>query len=277
MLGLLLRHKSNTMSRILFFITLLIFTSCKKEEFNPELIREFTVSSSITGTTYPIKVALPEDFSASKKYPTLYILDGEENFDFVAGECKKIADDNGFENILVVSIGYGNDRKVDYTPTPAEEGDGGANAFLLFIQNDLIPHMENNFHADTDRKSRILMGHSFGGLCAAYAFTNFNNVFENYLMLSPSLWYDNEIMLRLEDQNRFSNNQRKQLVYMGIGQLENSGRMQAPFEAFYQRLQNNYNHISISKYIVPNLDHVGSKNKNIETGLRFYFVNRSLN
>ena len=57
-------------------------------------------------------------------------------------------------------------------------------------------------------------------------------------------------------------------------QLENAGRMQAPFQAFYQRLNNDYSGIQLLKNSVPQMDHVGSKNPNIIKGLDFYFQNK---
>ena len=70
------------------------------------------------------------------------------------------------------------------------------------------------------------------------------------------------------------NKNKKQLVFLGIGEAENAGRMQAPFEAFYQTLQNNYSDIKLAKNSEKNLDHLGSRNPNIEKGLKFYFQNR---
>jgi len=61
---------------------------------------------------------------------------------------------------------------------------------------------------------------------------------------------------------------------MGIGAAENSGRMQAPFEAFYQTLRDNYSAIKLTKNREENLDHMGSKDPNIVKGLNFYFQNR---
>lgn len=262
------------MKNLIPLLLILSFTACKKAEFDETLTKEFSIQSVSAGATYQIKVGLPDNYSSTLKYATVYVLDGDENFNFVAKNCKKISDDNSMQNVLVVSIGYGNDRANDYTPTKASEGDGGAPKFMEFIQNELIPRIESDFAADTSRKGRIILGHSFGGLLGAYAFTNFNNVFGNYIMLSPSIWYDNEVMLRFEQENRAHNKNNQQLVFMGIGQLENSGRMQAPFEAFYQRLANNYSQIKISKHIVQHLDHTGSKNKNIEEGLKYYFQNK---
>lgn len=257
------------------FIPLLLafaIASCQKEVFNVDSTDSFSIESMFTSATYPIKVALPENYSPeTQTYATIYLLDGEDNFDFVAEHCKKISTDLSTSNVVVVSIGYGNDRKDDYTPTKAKEGGGGAEQFMQFIEHELIPRIENEYAVDTLRSSRIILGHSFGGLLGAYAFTNHNEVFGNYLLLSPSIWYDNEIMLRLEQENRSSNSNNQQLVFLGLGQLENEGRMLAPFEAFYQRLQHNYDYMVLQRNIAPHLDHVGSRNPNILKGLDFYF------
>jgi predicted alpha/beta superfamily hydrolase len=264
------------MKKLIPILMILAIASCKKQEVvSPNLVREFSIQSTSANANYAIKVALPENYNPSQqKYAAIYVLDGEENFDFVAEQCKKLSSDYSISNILVVSIGYGNDRSMDYTPSQASEGGGGAEKFMHFIKDELIPKMESDYGADTLRQSRTILGHSFGGLLVAYAFTNFNNVFGNYLMLSPSIWYDNEIMLRLEQENRENNKKNQQLVFMGLGEMENSGRMPAPYEAFHQRLQNNYSDMKITSHLEPHLDHMGSKNPNIIEGLKFYFQNR---
>lgn len=262
------------MKKIIFLILpLFIFiTSCDTPvEFSPERTKTFSIQSISNGANYNIKVALPENYNPQvQTYPAIYVLDGEELFDFVAVKCN----DFPASNVLVVSIGYGNDRSLDYTPTKATEGGGGADNFMHFIKDELIPRMENEYGADTLRENRVLLGHSFGGLFAAYAFTNYNNVFGNYIVLSPSLWYDNQVVLRLEQDNRELNKNNHQLVFLGMGQLENDGRMLAPFQAFYQRLNDNYPDIIIRNHIEPHLDHKGSEKPNIIEGLRFYFQNR---
>ncbi len=258
------------MKNIITLLLILTIASCKKEAFNPNLTKQFTIQSTSNGASYTIKVALPENYNLeNQKYAAIYVLDGEENFGNVAKQCQKLSSD-----VLVVSIGYGYDRSVDYTPTKASMGGGGAEKFMQFIKDELIPKMESDYAADTARASRTILGHSFGGLFAAYAFANYNGVFGNYLMLSPSLWYDNEILFRMEQDNRTAISKNQQLVFMGIGALEGDGRMQAPFEGFYQRLSHNYPGIKLAKHTVPSRDHVGSKNPNITEALNFYFQNR---
>lgn len=254
---------------------ILLLASCKKETFNPDLTKEFTLQSTANGASYEIKVGLPDNYKpAGAKYATIYLLDGKEIFEFVANKCKEISDNQAVKNVLVVSIGYGKDRSIDYTPTKVSDLTGGAPQFMNFIETQLIPKIEQDYNADTSRAGRVILGHSYGGLFGGYAFAVNNKTFGNYIMLSPSFWFDNLVALQMEKDNRTINKNKKQLVFMGIGEAENAGRMQAPFEAFYQTLQNNYSDIKLAKNSENNLDHLGSRNPNIEKGLNFYFKNR---
>lgn len=249
--------------------------SCKKEVFNSGVTKEFTLQSVANGASYDIKVGLPSNYNPSiEKYATIYVLDGKEIFDFVANKCKEISENHAYKNVLVVSIGYGKDRSIDYTPTKVSSITGGAPEFLSFIETQLIPKMEQDYNADTTRPSRVILGHSYGGLFGGYAYCVNNKVFGNYILLSPSFWFDNLVELQMEKDNRAINKKRKQLVFMGIGEAENAGRMQAPFEAFYQTLHDNYSEIKLAKNIEKNLDHLGSRNPNIVKGLNYYFQNR---
>jgi uncharacterized protein len=252
-----------------------LLNSCKKEVFNSGITKEFTLQSVANGASYDIKVGLPANYNPSiEKYATIYVLDGKEIFDFVANKCNEISKNLAVKNVLIVSIGYGKDRSIDYTPTKISAVTGGAPQFLNFIETQLIPKMEKDYNADTTRASRVILGHSYGGLFGGYAYCVNNKVFGNYILLSPSFWFDNLVELQMEKDNRAINKNKKQLVFMGIGEAENMGRMQAPFEAFYQTLRDNYPDMKLSKNLEKNLDHLGSRNPNIVKGLNYYFQNR---
>lgn len=257
-------------------IALILFlSSCKKEVFNSGETQTFTLQSTANGASYEIKVALPANYNTSaEKYATIYVLDGKEIFEFVANKCKEISDRLSVRNALVVSIGYGKDRSIDYTPTKVSEVTGGAPQFMNFIETQLIPTIEQDFNADTDRTGRVILGHSYGGLFGGCAFAANNKTFGNYILLSPSFWFGNLVALQLEKDYRNINKNKKQLVFMGIGEAENAGRMQAPFESFYQTLRDNYSNIKLEKNNENNLDHLGSRNPNIIKGLNYYFQNR---
>lgn len=256
-------------------IIVLLMGSCSEEEFCPERTKVFSIQSASNGVTYNIKVGLPDDYyESNEKYASIYVLDGEENFDYVANQCKEISCKAAIQNVIVVSIGYGKDRSIDYTPTKVSGTSGGGAEFLHFIQTELVPRMEQDFAVDTTRSSRVILGHSYGGLFGAYAFAVNNKLFGNYLLLSPSIWFDNEVTLQFEKDSRSTNKDKQQLVFLGLGEAENDGRMLAPFEALYQTLRDNYTQIKLSKNLEKNRDHVGSKYPNITKGLNYYFQNR---
>jgi predicted alpha/beta superfamily hydrolase len=255
---------------------LFLLGSCTKDElFTSGVVNEFTLQSTANGATYDIRVGLPANYNPSvEKYATIYVLDGKEIFGFVANRCQEISDQYSLKNVLVVSIGYGKDRSIDYTPTKVSSVTGGAPQFLNFMETQLIPKMEDDYQADTARDSRAILGHSYGGLFGGYAFCVNNKVFGNYIMLSPSFWFDNYVPLQMEKDHRANNKIQKQLVFMGIGEKEESDRMLVPFDTFYQSLHNNYSNIKLAKNIELNSGHMDSRNPNIIKGLIYYFLNR---
>jgi uncharacterized protein len=256
-------------------LALLFFSSCQEEVPAPALVEKLSITSAVNGATYEIKVAQPSNyFTTNEKYAAIYVLDGEENFNLVASQCKKLSDSYGVANVLVVSIGYGRDRSMDYTPTKTSETTGGAPEFMKFIREQLVPRMEQDFRADTTRSHRVILGHSFGGLFGAYAFAADNTLFGNYILLSPSLWFDNEVTLLLESRNRNAMRDRQQLIFMGLGEMENLGKMQAPFEGFYRAIKENYTNVRMTRNLEKDLAHRGSENPNIKKGLEYYFLNR---
>lgn len=265
----------NSRARLIVIALLCVLVSCSEEVFDPALVREFKLQSHTNGAMYTITVGLPSGYDpTTQKYAAIYLLDGEEDFNFVANKCREISASRSKTNAIVVGIGYGNDRSIDYTPTKISSTTGGAPDFTKFIENQLIPKIEEDFGADTTRMSRAILGHSYGGLFGAFVFTVRNKLFGNYLLLSPSLWFDNEVTLLLEKDKRASNKDQQHLVFLGIGQMENSGRMQAPFEAFYKVLSENYSSTTISRNKEKDLDHMGSKNPNIINALNYFFDNK---
>ena len=265
--------KINTI--LIGLVILLSILSCEKESFVSGETNEFSLLSTSNGATYDIKVGLPEEYTTDgEKYATIYVLDGKDIFGFVANQCKQISDNFNVKNAIVVSIGYGKNRSMDYTPTRVSSVTGGAPQFLNFIETQLIPAIQQKFNADTNRGSRVILGHSYGGLFGTYAFTMNNKVFGNYILLSPSLWFDNMVSMQFEKENRVKNKANHQLVYMGIGKKEEKDRMLTPFEEFYQTLHENYPAIKLTKNLESNEGHMGSRSPNIVNGLQYYFQNR---
>lgn len=227
-------------------------------------------------------VQLPEGYDATKTYATIYVLDpddkaegGNSNFTYIAKLCQKISKDMNKQNVIVIGIRHGDFREIDYTPTKYTttgfSGEGGSEKFVNFIKKELVLRIQTDFRADTSRAKRAIIGHSLGGLCGAYVFTKHNEAFGNYLLLSPSLIYDDEIILQYEQETRAAIKAKKQLVYLGVGGTEPN--MVPPTDLLYQRIKKYYTDAQSELYINPGKGHNSSKDENIKNALEFYFKN----
>ncbi len=265
-----------------FLFLLLCSCNTHLEGLKPDLTKDFIMFSKEKGKDYRMWIQLPEGYDTLKKYATMYVLDpddaakgGNSNFTYIAKLCQKISKDMGKQKVIVVGIRHGDYREIDYTPTKFTttgfSGEGGSEKFVNFIKKELIPRIQKDFKADTSRSKRAIIGHSLGGLCGAYTFTKHNEAFANYLLLSPSLIYDNEIILQYEQETRASIKSKKQLVYLGVGGTEPN--MVPPTELLYQRIKKHYSDSKTELYINAGKGHNSSKDENIKKALEFYFKN----
>jgi predicted alpha/beta superfamily hydrolase len=190
----------------------------------------------------------------------------------VSKTCQQIAREQNTRNAIVVGIDYGDARENDYTPTVTADAGGDASRFTDFIERELKPRIEQDFMADTSRMQRTILGHSYGGLYGAYALIKRNNVFGNYLLLSPSLWYDRQVMLHYEQAVRADLRNNRQLVYLGVGGTE--AFMMPPIESLYRSLTEHYPNTRTSYEVIPGEGHIASIHHNMEKALHSYFSNR---
>jgi predicted alpha/beta superfamily hydrolase len=271
-------------NKIILFSILLIIFSCKKEilqALSESQTTDFLIDSNEKAKTYRIWVYLPVGYEQNvEKYQTIYVLDpddkaenGPTNFLYIAKLCQKLSEQNKKPSPIVIGIRHGDYREIDYTPTKFTtkgfSGEGGADQFLKFIKKELIPKIEKDYRVMPNREKRAIIGHSLGGLCGAYAFAKHNEAFGNYLLLSPSLIYDNEIILQYEQETRKSIQSKKQLVYFGVGGTEPN--MVPPIDLLNDRLKKYYPNAKSKLYINSGKGHNSSKDENIKKALEFYF------
>jgi predicted alpha/beta superfamily hydrolase len=74
---------------------------------------------------------------------------------------------------------------------------GGNERFLQFIREELMPYVTRNYKT---QPYNILAGHSFGGLASVYCLLTHPDMFQAYVSVSPSFWWDREHVLKLADQ-----------------------------------------------------------------------------
>ena len=156
-----------------------------------------TIDSAILGEERDLWVYLPrsaQDENNTQIYPVVYLLDGNGHFRSVTGMIYQLSTVNGnriVPEMIVVGI-PNTDRMRDLTLTHTEGTTGGGTAFLDFVENEVIPHVEANYPAS---QYRTFIGHSLGGLMAIEALITRPEVFENYIAIDPSLWWDEQSVL----------------------------------------------------------------------------------
>jgi hypothetical protein len=74
---------------------------------------------------------------------------------------------------------------------------GGGEKFTLFLEKELMPHIDSIYPT---APYRMLIGHSFGGLMVINTLINHTNLFNSYLAIDPSLWWDNQKLLKQADK-----------------------------------------------------------------------------
>jgi uncharacterized protein len=145
-----------------------------------------------------LTISKPEGYEGgTDTYPVLYLLDGEANFEYTAPMVRYLADTERIPEMIVVAIHSGDvaQRTRDLTPPSQAEidnrfspGNGGADAFLSFIGDELIPYVEKTYRT---RPYRILVGHSFGGLFAIHALVSKPKLFNAYIAIDPTISWNN--------------------------------------------------------------------------------------
>ncbi len=196
-----------------------------------------TITGDIETTIMPgflggrrIWVYLPPGYGTDTeaRYPVLYMFDGQNVFDDAtsfAGEWKvdetleTLIPAEDVRPIIVVAVDNGGEQRVpEYTPWPDPERDGGQGiAHLQAIVGTLIPYIDQTYRTLATPAGRALAGSSLGGLMSLYAAYEHDDVFGQIAALSPSLWWDDQHMLR---HAQAAGDKPAVRVYMDMGTLE---------------------------------------------------------
>src|SRR2546421_5150923 len=202
------------MKKILLLIWLVIFTGATVAQEKDAAIKigeRFTLHSKVLGEDRQYWVYLPESYNskaqAPEAYPVLYLLDGDALFHTATGVVEFMSR-NGNDQIpeLIIVAVPNTNRNKDLTPThsltnqlgkesKSLASSGGGDAFLKFLREELVPRIDASYRT---LPYRILAGHSLGGLLAIHALLTAPATFQGILAMDPSLWWDNQIVVKKE-------------------------------------------------------------------------------
>ncbi len=173
-----------------------------KEVDNAVVIGERqTFHSTILGEDRTLLVHTPPSYKQGKDvYPVLYLLDGEDHFHHTTGITTFLGSTGRAPGMIVVGVtNLGGNREHDLTPTERKDrpGGGGGAKLLAFLRDEVRPRIEGAYRT---APYRILVGHSLGGLFAIHTLMSTPEAFDAYVAISPSLWWDDKLVLREADK-----------------------------------------------------------------------------
>ena len=179
-------------------VLFLCLASCSQGQSQPGT-RALTLQSKILKQPRLLSISKPDGYdSGTDRYPVLYLLDAESSFESTAAIVHTLADDEFIPEMIVVGINSGDRalRTRDLT-TPSQSeidnrfspGNGGADTFLSFISEELVPYIDQNYRT---RSYRVLVGSSLGGLFAIHALLTKPKLFNGYIAIDPTVGWNNE-------------------------------------------------------------------------------------
>jgi uncharacterized protein len=194
-----------------------------------------SIQSSILNEKRKIWVHVPKSFAddAKKRYPVVYLLDGDAHFYSVVGMSHQLSSVNGNKicpEMIVVGIPNTN-RTRDLTPTHVDvdmpymdstscKPSGGGEDFIRFIEKELMPYIEAQYPT---KPYKMLVGHSFGGLLAMQTFVHHNHLFDAYVCIDPSMWWDSQKLLKESQKALANRNFNGKTLYLGIANTLDKG------------------------------------------------------
>lgn len=203
------------------------------------------MQSAVLSEKRILNIYLPEGYNEqdSVTYPVIYLLDGsaDEDFIHITGLVQFL--NFSWVDLLPKSIviGIANiDRRRDLTyPTTIEKDKidfpttGGSEKFMRFIESELQPYVNRNFKTDTS--SETIVGQSLGGLFATEVLFKKPYLFDKYIIVSPSLWLDNESLLKLRSKVMNTDFKNAVSIYIAVG---NEGKvMEADTKKLFEILR----------------------------------------
>ena len=167
----------------------------------------FRIKSEILSEERVVAVSLPTSYAdGTSSFPVLYMPDGgiKEDFPHVANTINDLVARKKMSPVILVGV-ENTDRKRDMTsPTEVAEDRkvgpvvGGSANFRAFFRDELMPQVERDYRASGEAG---IIGESLAGYFIVDCFLEEPAVFDRYVALSPSLWWNDHAHVRQAEES----------------------------------------------------------------------------
>lgn len=240
-----------------------------------------------TGTEHQLSIAKPFRYDALDSMPLLLCLDGAWIAGAVRDATRIMSMSGEAPEALVAGLsftdasmsGYLRSRARWYCPTawvpPAIVGvkdvtaadTGHASTYLAFIRDQVLP----TIRAEHPISQVWLVGHSFSALFGLTALFDEPELFDRYLLASPSIWWHDAVMFDIEATYADTHDDLPATVFMTAGELEEM----APFSMvenvvkMYERLSaRGYDRLAVEHAVLPGETHSSAIGAAVSLGIR---------
>lgn len=181
-------------------------------------------------TTRKIWIYLPPDYETSKKkYPVIYMHDGQNLFDNLTSFSGEWSVDETLDEIyketgksaIVIGIDNGGDKRLaEYSPWNNEKykTEGEGDLYSDFLAKTLKPYIDKTYRTERQASKTIIMGSSMGGLISLYASVKYPNIFGKAGIFSPAFWFVSKDLNQYLNLNK--NNLKNSKFYFVAGKNE---------------------------------------------------------
>lgn len=220
------------MKKILFLTVLSCFFNCLAQKTTKPSTKTFSlgqieeISSNILNEKRTLNIYLPDGYDAKNpnKYAVIYVLDGSATEDFIhiTGLVQYFTFPwiERIPNAIVVGLANV-DRKRDFTTPPTIKAieeryptSGGSEKFISFLEKEVQPYIEKNFNTNSEK---TIIGQSLGGLIATEILFKKPHLFNKYIIISPSLWWNDGELLKYDPAILNENYTEQKSIYIGVG------------------------------------------------------------
>lgn len=218
------------MKTLKLVLILLFFagTICAQSTDDVVIAKRIKINSTVLGEERMAYVSLPFGYSKSKdSFPVLYLLNGDAlTVNYASGLVNSLSAYGLCPPMIVVAI-ESPERNLDMMPTKPKFGKDGkainyqswdkvgeADKFLSFVETELFPFINKSYRA---LPYRIVAGHSAGGVCVTHALLSHSSMFNAYIALSPSLYWDSGLLNRTAQEKIAGMNLKYKQYYFTVG------------------------------------------------------------
>jgi len=217
-----MKKQKRILSGWIISISLMVLFGCPKLYFAQHQIDYISLGKTIEFTSEvlnekrDILIYTPAGYEESnRKYPTLYVTDGAENFFIATAIANFLSRSRQIPQMIVVGIPNVN-RNRDLSPSiiNGTSNPGGGDVFLDFFEDELIPYLDKTYRTNN---YRVFFGHSLGGVFANYTLLTKPDLFNAFIAASPYLMYDNGYLIKEAESklDNLSNYDRQLFITLG--------------------------------------------------------------